>query len=154
MAKSASFFSANSFTCRGVITCSASALRSSGLSGGTSRLSSSPFTRTVGGRPTLRSRSDAFRCTIWPMVFLKLNDEPAAETPVDGVLSHWDRPGRGPGRTPPAAASSTHTSRITPVISASISFMIFIASMMQTVWPEVTRLPTFTYDSAPGSGAL
>ena len=46
------------------------------------------------------------------------------------------------------------TSRITPVISASISFMIFIASMMQTVWPEVTRLPTFTYGSAPGSGAL
>src|SRR3954452_8002863 len=75
MAKSASFFSANSFTCRGVMTCSASALRSSGLSGGIPRPSSSPFTRTVGGRPTLSSRSDAFRCTIWPMVFLKLKVE-------------------------------------------------------------------------------
>src|SRR5919108_5043363 len=75
MAKSASFFSANSFTCRGVITCSASAFRSSGLSGGMSRPRSSPFTRTVGGRPTFRSRSDALRCTIWAMVFLKLKVE-------------------------------------------------------------------------------
>src|SRR5688572_11504890 len=77
MAKSASFFSANSLTCRGVITCSARALRSSGLSGGMSRASRSPFSRTVGGRPTLSSRSDALRCTICPMVFLKLNVEAA-----------------------------------------------------------------------------
>src|SRR5688572_17284878 len=75
IAKSASFFSANSLTCRGVITCSARAFRSSGLSGGMSRPRSSPFTRTVGGRPTFRSRSDALRCTIWAMVFLKLNVE-------------------------------------------------------------------------------
>src|SRR3954468_18365949 len=74
MAKSASFFSANSFTWRGVMTCSASAFRSSGLSGGMSSPASSPFTRTVGGRPTLSSRSDALRWTIWPMLFLKLND--------------------------------------------------------------------------------
>src|SRR6476661_2994580 len=72
MAKSASFFSANSFTCRGVITCSASILRSSGLTGCISSAWSSPFNRTVGGRPTLSSRSDAFRCTIWAMVCLKL----------------------------------------------------------------------------------
>jgi hypothetical protein len=39
---------------------------------------------------------------------------------------------------------STHTSRMTPETSASISFMIFIASMMQTVWPEVTRDPSCT----------
>src|SRR5687767_3858858 len=84
MAKSASFFSANSFTCRGVMTCSASAFRSSGLSGGTSSVSSSPLTRTVGGRPTFSSRSVALRCTIWPMVFLKLND-PGAEEPVTVV---------------------------------------------------------------------
>src|SRR6187200_2272643 len=57
------------------MTCSARALRSSGLSGGISRPSSSPFTRTVGGRPTLSSRSEALRCTIWPMVFLKLKVE-------------------------------------------------------------------------------
>src|SRR5918999_2270483 len=87
IAKSASFFSANSFTCRGVITCSASAFRSSGLSGGTSRLKSSPFTRTVGGRPTLSSRSDAFRCTIWPMVFLKLKvDAAVAPETVDSAI--------------------------------------------------------------------
>src|SRR6266536_1837314 len=72
MAKSASFFSANSFTCRGVITCSASSLRSSGLTGGISSPCRSPLTRTVGGRPTLSRRSDAFRWTIWPMVCLKL----------------------------------------------------------------------------------
>src|SRR5262245_5042805 len=83
MAKSASFFSANSFTWRGVMTCSASALRSSGLSGGMSSPASSPFTRTVGGRPTLRSRFDALRWTIWPMLFLKLNDEAGA--PPEGV---------------------------------------------------------------------
>src|SRR6266498_54785 len=77
IAKSASFFSANSLTCRGVMTCSASILRSSGLTGGISRPWSSPFTRTVGGRPTLSSRSDAFRCTIWAMVCLKLNVETA-----------------------------------------------------------------------------
>src|SRR6185312_8661776 len=75
MAKSASFFSANSFTCRGVITCSASILRSSGLTGGISSPCSSPLRRIVGGRPTLSSRSDAFRCTIWAMVCLKLNVE-------------------------------------------------------------------------------
>src|SRR4051812_30533202 len=72
IAKSASFLSANSLTCRGVMICSASSLRSSGLSGGSSRLWSSPFRRTVGGRPTLSSRSDAFRWTIWAIVFLKL----------------------------------------------------------------------------------
>ena len=31
---------------------------------------------------------------------------------------------------------------MTPETSASISFMIFIASMMHTVWPDVTRDPT------------
>src|SRR4029453_5798331 len=78
MAKSASFFSANSFTWRGVMTRSASAFRSSGVSGGISRPASSPFPRTVGGRPTLSSRSDAFRWTICPMAFLKLNDAAGA----------------------------------------------------------------------------
>src|SRR5882724_1121545 len=77
MAKSASFFSANSFTCRGVMTCSASILRSSGLTGGISSVWSSPLSRIVGGRPTFRSRSDAFRCTIWAMVCLKLNVDAA-----------------------------------------------------------------------------
>src|SRR5512138_871373 len=72
MAKSASFFSANSLTWRGVMTCSASSLRSSGLTGCISSACSSPLTRTVGGRPTLSSRSEAFRWTIWAMVCLKL----------------------------------------------------------------------------------
>src|ERR1700737_1863256 len=72
MAKSASFFSENSFTWRGVMICSASSFRSSGLTGGISRPCSSPFSRMVGGRPTLSNRSDAFRCTICEIACLKL----------------------------------------------------------------------------------
>src|SRR5215217_1627125 len=87
MAKSASFFSANSFTWRGVITCSASTLTSPGLTGAISSGWSSPLSRIVGGRPTLSSRSEAFRCTIWAMVCLKLNvetGEPAAGAGLGG----------------------------------------------------------------------
>src|SRR5580765_5877836 len=86
MAKSASFFSANSLIWRGVMTCSASAFTSSGLTGGISSGCSSPLSRIVGGRPTLSSRSDAFRCTIWAMVCLKLNveGEPAAGAGLEG----------------------------------------------------------------------
>src|SRR6266849_7529377 len=73
IAKSASFFSANSLTWRGVITCSASSLRSSGLSGAISSVVSSPFTRTVGARPTLSSRSEPLRWIICAMACLKLN---------------------------------------------------------------------------------
>src|SRR5918998_500077 len=72
IAKSASFFSANSFTCRGVMICSARSLRSSGLTGGISSPCRSPLSRMVGGRPTLSSKSEAFRCTIWEMACLKL----------------------------------------------------------------------------------
>src|SRR2546425_3289650 len=73
IAKSASLCSANSFTCRGVMICSASDFNSSGLSGEASSGTSSPFTRIVAGRPTLSSRSDALRWTIWVMAALKLN---------------------------------------------------------------------------------
>src|SRR3989454_253976 len=72
IAKSASLCSANSFTWRGVMICSASDFSSSGLSGAASSPTSSPFTRIVAGRPTLSSRSDALRCTISVMAFLKL----------------------------------------------------------------------------------
>src|SRR4051812_1105818 len=59
IAKSHSFSSPNCLIWRGVISCSARPLRSSGLSGGWFSIpSSSPFTRNVGGRPTLRWRSD------------------------------------------------------------------------------------------------
>src|SRR5256886_2024248 len=51
---------------------SASDLSSSGLSGAVSRVSSSPFTRIVAGRPTLSSRSDALRWTICVIADLKL----------------------------------------------------------------------------------
>src|SRR5436309_16102057 len=73
IAKSASLCSANSFTCRGVMICSASDFSSSGFMGFESSGTSSPFKRIVAGRPTLRSRSDALRCTIWVMACLKLN---------------------------------------------------------------------------------
>src|SRR4029077_5071027 len=53
--------------------CSASDFNSSGLRGDESSATSSPFTRMVAGRPTLSSRSDALRWTIWVMAALKLN---------------------------------------------------------------------------------
>src|SRR2546430_15209817 len=52
--------------------CSASDFSSSGLSGALSSDTNSPFTRIVAGRPTFKSRSDAFRWTIWVMAALKL----------------------------------------------------------------------------------
>ena len=39
-----------------------------------------------------------------------------------------------------------------PARSAAISFMIFIASMMPTVWPTSTSSPTRTNGGAPGEG--
>src|SRR2546428_5453955 len=76
IAKSDSLCSANSFTWRGVMICSASDFSSSGLSGAVSSDTSSPFTRTVAGRPTLSSKSEALRCTIWVMACLKLKAGP------------------------------------------------------------------------------
>src|ERR1043166_4263567 len=73
IAKSASFFSENSFTCLGVMICSARCFRSSGRTGCIGREWRSPFTRTVGGRPTLRCRSDPARRTICEIACLKLN---------------------------------------------------------------------------------
>src|SRR3990172_1813974 len=73
MAKSASLCSANSFTCRGVMICSASAFSSSGLSGCWRSCRRSPATRMVGGRPTLRCRSEPPCLTISVMAALKLN---------------------------------------------------------------------------------
>src|SRR3989441_7852147 len=72
IAKSASLCSANSFTWRGVIICSASDFSSSGLSGDESSGTSSPFTRMVAGRPTFSRRSDALRWTICVIACLKL----------------------------------------------------------------------------------
>src|SRR5260221_4361367 len=78
IAKSASLCSAISLTCRGVMICSASDFSSSGLSACWSSPTSSPFTRTVAGRPTLSSRSEPLRRTISAMAALKLNAAPAA----------------------------------------------------------------------------
>ena len=45
-------------------------------------------------------------------------------------------------------------SRVTvPARGAGIWFMVFIASMISSVWPSVTVSPTSTKGSAPGSGA-
>ena len=133
IAKSASFFSANSLTCRGVMICSASSFRSSGLTGGISRalqLAVEPDRRgptdleeQIGGVP-LDHLGDGL---------LEIEASRLGGRRRFG-LSHWDRPGRAPGRTRPAGVLH-QISRTTPAISASISFMIFIASMMHTVWP-------------------
>src|SRR5919206_1678752 len=72
IAKSASLFSANSFTCFGVISCSARDFRSSGRIGGSVSELKSPLTRSVGGRPTLRWRSEAFCRIISCRIALKL----------------------------------------------------------------------------------
>src|SRR3990172_9011567 len=50
--------------------------------------------------------------------------------------------------------SSTNASTIFPSISDSISFISFIASTMQSIWPFLTTSPTSTYDSPPGVGDL
>src|SRR3989442_339888 len=73
IAKSASLCSANSLTCRGVMICSAKDFSSSGLSGATSSVTRSPFTRMVAGRPTFSSKSEPLRCTICVIACLKLN---------------------------------------------------------------------------------
>src|SRR5690242_18578652 len=73
IAKSASLCSANSFTWRGVMICSASDFSSSGFRGCVSSATRSPLTRTVAGRPTLRSKSDPLRWTICVIAALKLN---------------------------------------------------------------------------------
>src|SRR6185503_9681047 len=85
MAKSHSFSSVNCFTCLGFISCSASVFRSSGLSGGNSSGCRSPFRRTVGGRPTLRCRSDALRCTSCCRTALKLNAPAGASVACPAV---------------------------------------------------------------------
>src|ERR671919_438559 len=76
IAKSASLCSANSFTWRGVMICSASDFNSSGLRGAVSSATRSPFTRIVAGRPTLSNRSEPPRCTMCVMACLKLNAGP------------------------------------------------------------------------------
>src|SRR2546425_5539203 len=100
IAKSASLCSANSFTCRGVMICSASDFSSSGFMGFESSGTSSPFKRIVAGRPTLRSRSDALRCTIRVMACLKLN--------VAGALGMGIHPEKGL----PELRSEEHTSEL------------------------------------------
>ena len=50
-------------------------------------------------------------------------------------LAIRDRSGRGPARTRRAARSAARISLTTPEYSDSISFMIFIASMMQSDLP-------------------
>jgi hypothetical protein len=40
-----------------------------------------------------------------------------------------------------------------PARGAGIWFMVFIASMISSVWPTLTLLPTSMKGLAPGSGA-
>src|SRR5688500_2457223 len=73
VAKSASRSSLNSLRCFWLISSLASTLRSSGLSGGSGSGDRSPSTRSVGGRPTFRCRSEAFCWIICCRIALKLN---------------------------------------------------------------------------------
>ncbi len=59
---------------------------------------------------------------------------------------------RGAARTRPASAFSAWTARTTPSTSAFTSFMSFIASRMQSVWPAATTSPTSTNGGASGCG--
>ena len=47
---------------------------------------------------------------------------------------------------------STYALTISPSYSDVISFISFIASMMQSTWSFFTRWPISTNDGAPGSG--
>src|SRR5437016_398102 len=85
IAKSASLCSANSLTWRGVMICSASPFNSSGLSACCCSGMSSPATRIVGGRPTLRWRSDPPFRTISVMAALKLNADIACAGSAIGI---------------------------------------------------------------------
>src|SRR5438128_6158717 len=49
--------------------------------------------------------------------------------------------------------SSTRTLTTSPATSDSISFINFMASIMQTTLPLSTKSPTDTNDSEPGEGA-
>src|SRR5207248_9064817 len=51
------------------------------------------------------------------------------------------------------SALPTWIMRTIPAASALISFISFIASRMQSVWPGATASPSWTNGGAPGSGA-
>src|SRR5690606_21234858 len=64
--------------------------------------------------------------------------------------------GRTRKRTVPYSTGvslATHTSTISPETSHSISFMIFMASMMHTTWPGFTIVPTWARAGEPGDEA-
>src|SRR6478752_5507362 len=77
IAKSHSFSSEKRLTWRGVMSCSARFLRSSGRSGACSSAINSPSTRSVGGRPTFRWMSEPLRRIISWRTDLKLMPEGA-----------------------------------------------------------------------------
>src|SRR5664279_6318117 len=89
IAKSASLFSANSFTCFGVMICSARTLRSSGRSGGTSSVERSPLIRSTGGRPTFKWRSEAFCWIIRCNTALKLKPVALAGDGMSTCAGTW-----------------------------------------------------------------
>ena len=48
---------------------------------------------------------------------------------------------------------STRMAVTMPALGAGMWFMVFMASMISSVWPWATRVPTSTKGAAPGSGA-
>ena len=148
IAKSHSLFSANSFTWRGVMSCSASAFRSSGRSGGMLERLELAVDAQRRRPPDLQVEVGA-RCagSCCCSTALKLNAGRRSAgarrcRPAPGCvgLAIGIDPEERPGRTRPAAHPATRTSRTTPENSDSISFMIFIASMMQTICPFAMRV--------------
>src|SRR5438105_1763494 len=140
--------------------CSASDFSSSGLSGPLSSDTNSPFTRIVAGRPTFKSRSDAFRWTIWVMAALKLKVGPlgccgrgrrlrAWYLPHDHVLTAGvrlmpgfgqphDRP--GPEQTP-ADLDRSQLGRILQDLHQLGDDVELHVSRSRTIGSKVTRPP-------------
>jgi hypothetical protein len=161
-AKSISWWLAKCARCSSLSICWYTSRSSCEVGAGSSSVYSTPSTRTTGGVPALRCRSLARAAIIFSstvrmfMTPSPLGPRRRAETPR----------GPGPGRT--SLSERLHQEQFlselhrlcvldedphhTALVSASISFISFIASMMHTVWPTSITSPTSTNGSASGAG--
>jgi len=129
--------------------CSASDFSSSGLSACWSSPTSSPFTRTVAGRPTLSQQVGA----VAPHHLRDGRLEVECRAGGGGLLSHWDPPGKG---TCPNSTGCVflHGDFADHTVQLRLDLVHDLHRFDDAdTWPDETRLPTLTYGSAPGSGA-